>query len=204
MPYRPTRFNDTVGIDLKWVKDSAGKRFHLLNILDLATSFNLGILLDDKSSKSVMEAFKVFWLSWAGPPGKAVADQGKESFGTFSELMRHLGTHFNLMALEAPWQNGMVERHGGVLGDIITATVMETSPVGIDQMKDVCMHAAMAKNRRPGKGGFAQRILVFGVDERLIASGLNHYLEEPDDAAITVANANKTYPDSMAIRKAAI
>ena len=71
MPYRPTRFNDTVGIDLKWVKDSTGTRFHLLNILDLATGFNLGILLEDKSSKSVMEAFKVFWLSWAGPPWKS-------------------------------------------------------------------------------------------------------------------------------------
>ena len=63
----------------------------------------------------------------------------------FNELIRHLGTHFNLTALETPWQNGMVERHGGVLGDI-TAIVMETSPVGLDQMKDVCMHVAMAKN----------------------------------------------------------
>ena len=24
-----------------------------------------------------------------------------------------------MMALEAPWQNGMVERHGGVLGDML-------------------------------------------------------------------------------------
>ena len=32
MPYRPTRFNDTVGIDLKWVKDAKGETFYLLNI----------------------------------------------------------------------------------------------------------------------------------------------------------------------------
>ena len=102
MSYRPTRFNDTVGIDLKWVKDSAGARFYLFNILDLATGFNLGILLENKSSRAVMEAFKIFWLSWASPPGKVVADQGKESLGIFSELMRHLSTHFNHNALEAP------------------------------------------------------------------------------------------------------
>ena len=102
MPYRPTRFNDTVGIEFKWVKDSSGEASYLLNILDLATGFNLGILVKEKSSKAVTEAFKVYWLSWAGPPGKVVADQGRESFGTFSELMRCLGTHFNLTALEAP------------------------------------------------------------------------------------------------------
>ena len=60
MPYRPTRFNDTVGIDLKLIKDIRGENFYLLNMLDLATGFNLGILLPDKSSKTVMEAFKVF------------------------------------------------------------------------------------------------------------------------------------------------
>ena len=87
-----------------------------------------------------MEAFKIYWLSWAGPPGKVVADQGKESFAVFSEFMRCLGTHFNLIALEAPLQNGMVERHGGVLGDIITAIVTETSFVG-SSADDRCVYA---------------------------------------------------------------
>ena len=76
MPYRPTRFNDAFGIDLKWVKDATGETFYLLNILDLATGFNLGILLKDKSAKAVSEAFKNYWLTWAGPPGRVVADQG--------------------------------------------------------------------------------------------------------------------------------
>ena len=35
MPYRPTRFNAVVGLDLKWVKDSEGEKYYLLNILDL-------------------------------------------------------------------------------------------------------------------------------------------------------------------------
>ena len=133
-----------------------------------------------------------------------MADQGKESFGICSELMRQLGTHFNLIALEAPWQNGMVERHGGVLGDIITVTVMETGAVGFDMMKDVCIHSAMAKNRRPGKTGYSPRTMVFGVDERLVASGLNHYLEEPDDAAISASGADPFYKRSMEIRKTAM
>ena len=96
---------------------------------------------------------------------------------------RNLGAAFKMIALEAPWQNGMVERHRGALGDIIEAIVLETSPVGFQHMCDVCLHASMAKNRRPGRTGYSPRALVFGCDERLIASGLNHYLEQPDDAA---------------------
>ena len=109
-----------------------------------------------------------------------------------------------MQGLEPPWQNGMVERHGGVLGDIIEAVVLETSPIGFQQMSDVCLHASMSKNRRPGKTGFSPRALVLGVDERLIASGLNHYLESPDDAAITAAHTDPAYKESMRIRKAAM
>ena len=133
-----------------------------------------------------------------------VADQGKESFGVFSELMRQLGTRFNFIALEAPWQNGMVERHGGVLGDIITVTVMETGAIGFNQMKDVAIHASMSKNRRPGRAGFSPRTCVFGTDERLVASGLSHYLEEPDDAAITASSASPDYRRSMQMRKSSM
>ena len=62
----------------------------------------------------------------------------------------------------------------------------------------------MAKNRRPGKTGYSPRTLVFGVDERLVASGLNHYLEEPDDAAISASGADPLYKRSMEIRKTAM
>ena len=45
---------------------------------------------------------------------------------------------------------------------------------------------------------------MFGVEERLIASGLNHYLEEPDNAAISAAGADPVYKRSMEIRKSAM
>ena len=45
---------------------------------------------------------------------------------------------------------------------------------------------------------------MFGVDERRIASGLNHYLEEPDYAAISASSADPVYKRSMEIRKAAM
>ncbi len=47
----------------------------------------------------------------------------------------YLGTRFNMIPMVAPWQKGLVERHGSVLGDIITATVMETPPRGFKETK---------------------------------------------------------------------
>ena len=68
-------------------------------------------------------------------------------------MVNLLGSKFKMIPVEAPWQNGMVERHGGVMGDIIDSVVVETGAVGFGQMQDVVLHASMAKNRRPGKTG---------------------------------------------------
>ena len=71
-------------------------------------------------------------------------------------------------------------------------------------MNDVCLHASMAKNRRPGRTGYSPRALVFGCDERLIASGLNHYLEQPDDAAIHASTVDQAYKRSIDFRRSAM
>ncbi len=203
-PYRPTRFNGVVGLDVKWMKDAEGTMFFLLNILDFASTFNLSVLLPNKSSKTISAAFKFNLLQWAGAPEKIVTDQGKEFHGGFKQCASELGSHFRMMRVEVPWQFGMVERHGQVLGGVISATVAETGACGYNQIRDVCLHASMAKNRRPGKTGYSPRSLVYGVDERLAARGLNHYLETPDDAAVENSRKDLVMRKSMEIRKAAM
>ena len=204
LPYRPTRFNAIVGLDLKWVKDSKGDMYYLLNILDLATAFNVCCIIQDKTPKTVRDAFKQYWLTWAGTPEKVVADKGTEYYTDFQCMLSDLGIGYRLVPVEAPWQHGMVERHGSVLADIINVTVAEHGVVGYQQMQDVALHTSMVKNRRPGRTGYSPRTLIFGLDERLVASGLNHYLEVPDDAAIAAANDNPVFKRSMAIRKSAM
>ena len=81
-------------------------------------------------------------------------------FGTFQEMTADQGIEFTMIPTEAPWQQGMVERHGGVLGDIIVAMSEELAPRGLDDMRDVAFHACMAKNRRPGRTGYSPRALV--------------------------------------------
>ena len=111
MPYRPTQFNHTVGIDLKWIKDVANQIYYPFNMIDLATGFNNGLCLESTSSKVFVDTFEQFGISWAGAPVKIVADQCREVVAEFSECVRHLSTAFKMMSPEAPWQNRMVERH---------------------------------------------------------------------------------------------
>ena len=90
----------------------------------MATSFNVFVVLRNKSAQSVAEAFRWAWLNWAGVPEKIVTDKGREFYGDFQEVVNLLGSKFKMIPVEAPWQNGMVERHGGVMGDIIDSVVV--------------------------------------------------------------------------------
>ena len=91
MPYRPTRFGAVVGLDLKWVKDTTGDAYYLLNILDLATGFNIGCIVPDKQPKTIAAAMKQYWLLWAGLPEKVVADKGTEYYTDFQAMLSDLG-----------------------------------------------------------------------------------------------------------------
>ena len=143
MPYRPTRFNAVVGLDLKWTHDATGKKFMLLNILCLATAFNIVVPLVDKSAASVAQALKMYWINWAGVPEKVVVDSGTEYQGDFKEAMSTLGIGHRMIPLEAPWQHGMVERHGDVMGEIVSAAVKDTSTYWIrsyERCVSLCFH----------------------------------------------------------------
>ena len=118
VPYRPTRFNAVVGLGLKWVKDSKGSPYYLLNILDLATAFSISCVVSDKRPETIAEAFKYYWINWARVPDKIVADKGTEYYTDFQDMFCDLGIKSRLVPVEAPWQHGMVERHGQVLVDL--------------------------------------------------------------------------------------
>ena len=131
-------------------------------------------MVDNKEPKTIAEAFKHHWIKWASTPEKIVADKGSEYYSDFQEMLTTLGIRYRLVPVEAPWQHGMVERHGQVLGDIARVVITETGVNGRQEMEDVLLHTSMTKNRRPGRTGYSPRSLVFGLDERLVASGLNH------------------------------
>ena len=62
VPYRPTRFNAVVGLDLKWIKDSKGHVFYMVSMLDLATAFKIACVVPDKPVKPYRKPLKLIGL----------------------------------------------------------------------------------------------------------------------------------------------
>ena len=167
---RPEQFNVLVGVDLKEVRDSEGQRHVYLNILDIATRYSCLVRLETKQSYEVSQAFIDYWISWAGCPESVLMDQGGEFEGEFQAVLTRFGIGPRVIATEAPWQNGMVERHGGVLGEILSLMVDQCQLRGPEDMAAGGHMAASSKNRRPDRTGHSARARVFGTTERMPGS----------------------------------
>ena len=112
-----------VHVGLKGIHDINGARHTYLNVLDLATRYSLFVRVEGKSSLTVSATFLESWISWAGPPSLVVTDQGGEFAKHFEGMAQRVGAAMRVIPAEAPWQNAMAERHGTVLGEIMTAMV---------------------------------------------------------------------------------
>ena len=108
-------------------------------------------------------------------------DRGRECYGDVIEIASNLGIKFKVIPTEAPWQLGMVERHGGVFADLANATIAES-----------------------GTKGYSPRAFVFGLGDRLVASNLNHFLEQPDDASVEAHKTDPTLNKARQLRKIAM
>ena len=133
----------------------------LLSILDISTRFSLLVLCGNKAVATVVESFEQHWVSWAGVPSSLAHDQGREFEGEYVEMLERMEASTVVTPTAAAWQNGLCERHGGVLGNIVEAIVEQCSITGADEMRSAATFAAMAKNRRPDRTGFSARARVF-------------------------------------------
>ena len=95
-----------------------------------------------------------------------------------------MGIEPHVTATESPWQNGLVERHGQVLGEIVSIMVDQSQLKGEADMHMAGIFAAVAKNRRPDRTGHSARTRLFGVAERFPGSVLDARLEGENAAEI--------------------
>lgn len=193
-------FNDVVGVDLLLLHDSENEPYTVLSIVDFASRYHNAVLVHDKKPATVARAFARFWLRWAGSPRKVIHDQGGEFQGSFARLMDKLNTGSYVTGSEAGWQNGMVERHGGIL-KVIFRHIIEDVPVcGEDEVEMALIAATLAKNQLASVHGFSPIQHVLGQDVRLPAS----LLDGPDDiASHSWAMSSGPFQKRLAMREAA-
>lgn len=152
-------FNELVSMDLKFFKNKI-----ILHLCDVATRFSRACVIPSKRTTVVVTAIMQLWISLFGPPCQMLSDNGGE-FG--SDELREMGENLNVTILstaaEAPWSNGINERHNGILGEMLNKLTAE---------KEVSIEIALAwavsaKNALTNIYGYSPNQLLFGTNPNL-------------------------------------
>ena len=136
--------------------------------MDDATRFHLGQRFI-KDSPHTVQAMKQLWFHWAGYPLQIAHDQGGE-FVTpeWKDLLLQHGIQPILSA--APWQRGRIERHGGIIEEMLSRIDNEMSIENQQQFDEALQQCFHAKNTMSVIDGFSPEQAVLGKASRLPAS----------------------------------
>ncbi len=146
---RPYKFIHTVAVDLKYLKDSGGNNHVALLVVDAGTAFQGAVLLRNRTSDHVVNKFLEMWIQHYGVPELIIADLGGEFEGEWNDTTEEYGIDSRAAGAHAPWQNGIAERHGKILGGIWDKIVDQFSVKGRRDAKRVlaiCVRAGKELN----------------------------------------------------------
>ena len=164
----PKDVSDQVHVDILEGFDIEDQRFYIIHVIDHASRFQMAQVLDDKSSASVVSFLKTRWFPVFGYPRVLVADQGREFISWEFEQM--CAEHSILLwhcAVQAPWQNGLCERGGGVLKVLLGALVKSHSVAGKCDMEEALQEAVTAYNHDVNDLGVSPSQAALGRQPRL-------------------------------------
>ena len=169
----PRDMGDQIHVDLLEVFDTSEKKYVVAHATDGATRFQMAEILPDKSTKSVVRFLSTRWIATFGPPRVMVVDQGREFVswemeefaGSQSILLHHI-------AVQAPWQNGIAERSGGVLKALLAAIVTSQSVLGLEDMQVALAEATSAYNGDINELGASPFQAAIGRQPRMVGDVL--------------------------------
>ena len=162
-----TELNQGVGEDLFVLADSNEQVFELLNIVDLATRFNNCFPVPSKRPDDVLSVLEMVWINWAGPMSHLISDMGGEFQGELGELKEAHGIRQYFTTSEARWQNGLVERNGGIWKAVARKAIQDVGPHGFVEMRRLACMVRWAKHARIYSSGYSPAQWVIGRGYKL-------------------------------------
>eukprot|EP00435_Cladocopium_sp_Y103_P019429 s2435_g4.t1 len=163
---RPYGFNRHHLVDFKYFRDSRRKLYVALSMLDAGTLFHQAVLLKTRRSEYCADKWHKHWLCIFGAPAKIRLDQGGEFEGGFTALLENYSIPSTVTATQAGWQHSLAERHGGLLGIIMEAIVLEHQVEGFSHMKQALAAAIAAKNQTVSRDGYTPNQKLYGQEVR--------------------------------------
>ena len=150
-----TVFNEVVAMDLK--KLNCG--VWIVHFIDTVTRFSAAASITNKSAEEILTKTFMRWISIFGRPQTFMSDNGGEFINyEFSNMCSLLNINIQTSPAEAPWCNGTVERHNGLLAQMIEA-IMDDTGCNVDTAIAWAMNA---KNSLGNNHGFSSYQLVIG------------------------------------------
>ena len=156
-------FNEVVGLDFKVLDKNKG--YYILWMVDLFTKLIKGKFITDKKPATIIEAIISTWIVGDGSgPGHPSRGFWSDNGGEFlNEELLDFAASFDITikmtAADAPWQNGVVERHHAT-ADIIFEKMLLEDPKMNPQ--EAINHAAFSKNAEINNTRFSALQLVCG------------------------------------------
>ncbi|KAL5262236.1 hypothetical protein ACHWQZ_G007827 [Mnemiopsis leidyi] len=148
-------FNDTIAMDLKCFDARRSMYFH--HIIDHATRFSSSKLIKSKDKEVIVESIFTHWIS--------IFDNGGEYVNkSYTDLCEKLGVHIATTGAEAPWSNGLVERHHDLLSRNVTKIMEDNPDCSVETALAWAVHA---KNCLSNINGFSPYQLVFGFNPNI-------------------------------------
>ena len=163
LPYE-YKFNHTLGIDILEVQDSMGRRYSILNLICLGTTFQQAVLLKEgknPTSSQVLRALMNRWVSWGGNPVELACDRGLHNRGVLAKYCGENNIQVRHAPLECPEAIGRVERHGGILKAMYKKVAVEVQPMGPDDVEKILNECCQVKNTSTRVGGFSPTQWIF-------------------------------------------
>ena len=149
------KFNDVIAIDLKMLNGGQW----ILHIIDSVTRYAAAAAIKSKEADEIMTKLFDKWIAIFGRPGIILSDNGGEfNNEKFLEMCAVLNIKVRTTPAESPFCNGTVERHNGLLSEMIEAVLNDTN-CNIDI---AISWAINAKNSLANVYGFSPHQLVFG------------------------------------------
>lgn len=158
-------FNQMIAADVIWLDTVDVKNKPALNVVDLASTYQVVIPLSSTKSEEMGRALVDGWMSWAGAPKHLLVDLDSGFRDKFLQVMDSRSITVRCAAGQAHWQNGVCERHGATWKEIWKKLVDEVK-VTSEEFAEAVACTSSAKNELRNKSGYSPRQWVFGTQAR--------------------------------------
>ena len=168
-------FNDTVAMDIK--EFDKAKNIYFQHMIDHKTRFSTAKMVKSKNREVIVDSVMTHWIALFGKPKKFLTDNGGEYVNSsFMDLCEKLDVHVATTGAEAPWSNGLVERHHALLSSSVEKIIEDTGC----SIETALAWAVHAKNSLSNINGFSPYQLLLGKNPVTVS------LDDPYISPLTV------------------